>query len=401
MRPPSRFDPDIWRVYATTFVLGVAYGIAISLIAVFLDERGFDKPAIGTLAAFFASGIVAFSLPAGALIRRFGAKPILIVSLLGYAAAVAIFPFLDGFAGMAAARLSDGAFSVGIWVSCETVLLERAGPDRKARVMSLYAIALAVGYIAGPIASRALVALAPLSLAFVVAGALSAASAFYVAARLGGSRGPSAVEIPGSTSTDTKLGAVFWKIKTSCFATFAYGYFQASVVLFLPLFLIEEKGLQKAQTIVIPAFFAAGMLLFAGVAARLGDRLGHLAVMRALAFAGLLTVAAFTLIDAYWLMCAAVFVAGATLAAISPVSLALQGVVTDVRDLSRATGLYNACYACGMLLGPPISSAIFERLSGGAMLHHLAALWVAFVAFTMAFHRDDPAALRRALAASP
>ena len=64
----------------------------------------------------------------------------------------------------------------------------------------------------------------------------------------------------------------------------------------------------------IPAFFACGMLLFAGVAARLGDRLGHLAVMRALAFVGLLTVVAFTLIDAYWLMCGAVFVAGATLA---------------------------------------------------------------------------------------
>ena len=66
----ARLDPDIWRVYTTTFVLGVAYGIAISLIAVFLDERGFEKQAIGTLAACFASGIVGFSLPAGALIRR-------------------------------------------------------------------------------------------------------------------------------------------------------------------------------------------------------------------------------------------------------------------------------------------------------------------------------------------
>src|SRR5688500_9455993 len=110
-RLPRSGDPDIWRVYVTTFVLGVAYGIAISLIAVFLDERGFDKRSIGTLAAFFASGIVAFSLPAGALVRRFGAKPTLVLCLTGYAIAVGVFPFLDTYAAMAVARLFDGAFS--------------------------------------------------------------------------------------------------------------------------------------------------------------------------------------------------------------------------------------------------------------------------------------------------
>jgi MFS family permease len=393
-----RGDPDIWRVYVTTFVLGVAYGIAISLIAVFLDERGFDKRAIGTLAAFFASGIVAFSLPAGALIRRFGAKPTLVLCLAGYALAVGLFPFLDTYAAMAAARLFDGACSVGIWVSCETILLARAEPDRKARVMSLYAIALAVGYIAGPIVAHRFVAIAPLSLGFVIAGALSALTAVYVAARLQGRIAVHASSDDSNAPSKTPLAAVFWKIKTSCFATFAYGYFQASVVLFLPLFLIHDKGLEKQQTIVIPAYFAAGMLLFAGVAARLGDRLGHLAVMRSLAFVGLLTVVGFTVIDDYWLMCVAVFVAGATLATISPVSLALQGVVSEPQDLSRATGLYNACYACGMLIGPPLSSLIFERVSGAAMLHHLAALWAGFVAFTIAAYRDDPAASRRRLA---
>jgi MFS family permease len=241
--------------------------------------------------------------------------------------------------------------------------------------MSLYAIALAVGYIVGPIVARGLVTLAPLPVGFVIAGALSASSAVYVGLRLDDRAAPKVGGDDVTAATDTPLHVVFWKIKASCFATFAYGYFQASVVLFLPLFLIEDKALDKSQTIVIPAFFAAGMLLFANVAARLGDRVGHLAVMRALAVVGLLTVVGFTLIDAYWLMCCAVFVAGATLASISPVSLALQGVVSEARELSRATGLYNAAYACGMLIGPPISSLVFARVSGAAMLHHLAALW--------------------------
>jgi hypothetical protein len=45
-----------------------------------------------------------------------------------------------------------------------------------------------------------------------------------------------------------------------------------------------------------------------------------------------------------------------------------------------------------MLLGPPISSALFDRHGGAVMLYHLAALWAAFVVFTWVFAKDDPAA---------
>jgi MFS family permease len=91
-------------------------------------------------------------------------------------------------------------------------------------------------------------------------------------------------------------------------------------------------------------------------------------------------------------MAAAVFVAGATLASISPVSLALQGVIVEHTEYSRATALYNAFYAAGMLMGPPVSSLIFAEHGGAAMLFHLAALWFAFFLFTIAFRHDDPAA---------
>jgi MFS family permease len=124
--------------------------------------------------------------------------------------------------------------------------------------------------------------------------------------------------------------------------------------------------------------------------------------MRALAAVGTVTVASFVWLMSWPLMCVAIFVAGATLATISPVSLALQGRVVDAASYGRANSLYNAFYAAGMLLGPPVSSRLFERFGGGAMLAHLAALWAAFVAFTIVFWRDDPAAgARRDDAAAP
>ncbi|HEX6276471.1 MAG TPA: MFS transporter [Polyangiaceae bacterium] len=393
-------DPNIYRIYLTTFALGVAYGIAISVLAVHLDQRGFEKNAIGELAAAFALGIVALSLPMGALIRRFSAKTVLAASLVGYAVTVGVFPLLHSYAAIAFVRFFDGACSVGVWVSSETILLSRARREHKAYVTSLYAIAIAVGYIAGPVVARLATSVLPIELAFATSSVIALAAGAYAALRIERSSSDAAEHATDAEPSTVKQSAwrLLYSIKNSCFATFAYGYFQASVVLFLPLFLMESKGVEKEQTILIPAFFAGGMLLFSNAAGRLGDRLGHLSVMRVLGLVGLTMIASFVYLPSYEWMCAAVFVAGASLASISPVSLALQGVITT--EYSRATAIYNAFYAAGMLFGPPISSRIFQAHGGAAMLFHLAALWALFVVFSTVFYRDDPAVKRRAERAS-
>ena len=386
-------DVNVWRIYGVTFALGMAYGTAISVISLFLDAHGFGKLAIGKLAAWFAGGIVVFSLPMGPLVRRFSAKHMLAVSLAGYAAAVTAFPFMHSFWAIAALRFFDGACSVGVWVSSESILLARSGKDNKAFVTSLYAIAVACGYVGGPIAAYACTKFLPLHFAFILAGVIALGASIYVFLRL-------APDVRGQAPDDHPLAAegsalkLLWRIKTSCFGTFAYGYFQASVVLFLPLYLMERKGVTQPQTMVIPAYFAAGMLLFSNFAGRLGDRHGHLLLMRILGIIGMTMVLGFVYLDSYPAMCAAVFVAGASLASISPVSLALQGVVAHPSEYERGTSIYNAFYAAGMLLGPPISSYLFETRGGAVMLVQLALLWAAFVVFAFIFRTDDPASLR-------
>lgn len=395
MKFPRIADRNIWVIYAAILLLGVAYGVSIAVLAIHLDAHKIPEIAMGGLAAAFAFGIVTFAIPAGSIIARFGAKKTLLVALVGYAACVASFPFLETIAALSVARFFDGAFSVCIWVAAETALLRRADSKNKAFIMSLYAMSLAIGYVLGPILATVLVPSFGSSATFIAAGVLAIVAAVVVLTRL-------AADAPGTKAhgdDEDEVGAdgpasagkmVFWRTKTSCFATFSYGYFQASVVLFLPLFLIKEKSIPKEKTILITAFFAAGMLVASSLVGRLGDKHGHLRVMRVLGTIGGMMVASFVLLDSFAMMCLAVFIAGATLASISPVSLALQGVVTAKRDLNRANAFYNAAYAAGMLLGPPLSSWLFAKYGGGAMLYHLAGLWAAFVTFTVVFAADDP-----------
>lgn len=390
-------DPNIWIIYAAILLLGVAYGVSIAVLAIHLDAHHIPKLAMGGLAASFALGIVSFAIPAGWAIARFGAKKTLLVALVGYAACVTAFPFLETVPALSVARFFDGAFSVGVWVAAETALLSRSDASNKAFVMSLYAMSLAVGYVLGPILATALVPAFGSGATFIAAGVLACIAAGIVLARLeaGSAARAGHAEAPADQGPASPALSVVWRTKTSCFATFSYGYFQASVVLFLPLYLIEQKSVPEGRTILVTAFFAAGMLAASAMVSRLGDRFGHLLVMRVLGTIGGLMVASFVLLSSFTWMCAAVFVAGATLASISPVSLALQGVVTPPRDLGRANAFYNAAYAAGMLVGPPISSFLFTRAGGGTMLLHLAALWAAFVGFTLVFAADDPRARAR------
>ena len=397
-------DRNIWVIYATIVLLGIAYGTSIAVLAVHLDAHGIPKLAMGGLAAAFALGIVTFSIPAGSIVQRFGAKTTLAVALSGYAVCVTSFPFLSTLFGLSIARFFDGAFSVGIWVAAETALLSRSDRGNKGLVMSLYAISLALGYVVGPLLASLVVGLGGTGATFVVAGGLAVTAVVVVLLALepetAGAPAHGDVGVDADADADGALEAdpsspsstftIFWRTKTSCFATFSYGYFQASVVLFLPLYLIGAKNVAPGRTILVTAFFAAGMLAMSTWAGRLGDRHGHLLVMRVLATVGGVMVASFVLLPSFPLMCAAVFVAGATLASISPVSLALQGVVTPRAELGRANAFYNAAYAAGMLVGPPLSGLLFTRYGGAAMLFHLAALWAGFVALTLLFAADDP-----------
>jgi MFS family permease len=388
-------DRNIWVIYATIALLGIAYGTSIAVLAVHLDAHGIPNVAMGGLASAFALGICVFSIPAGVIVKRLGAKTTLAASLAGYALCVASFPFMSTLAGLSVARFFDGAFSAGVWVAAETALLSRSDKSNKGLVMSLYAISLALGYVIGPVLASLVVRVSSTGTTFVVAGALACVAVLVVLLSLDKSDTSTSTTTSTSTNGESEpatSGAmtIFWRTKTSCMGTFTYGYFQASVVLFLPLYLIKSKHVSPDWTILVTAFFAAGMLLMSTWAGRLGDRHGHLLVMRVLALVGGAMVASFVLLPSFPLMCAAVFVAGATLASVSPVSLALQGVVTPKSELGRANAFYNAAYAAGMLIGPPVSGLLFTRYGGGTMLFHLAALWALFVALTVLFAADDP-----------
>jgi MFS family permease len=400
-------DRNIRIAYLLCLTLGVAYGMVLAIVSLYLSrERGYDEPTIAGMAAFFSVGIAAFAVPMGMLVRKLSPRIVLAISLLGYGIAVAVFPFMPGFGGLAGARAFDGAFSVGVWITLETVLLMRTTSLNRGFVTSLYSIVLAVGYVLGSVITYVLTKFLPDWIVFVAAGSLAAVGALTGLILLDKNIQPvegseHAVEqVPGNTgahppvaatsSTGLSMVSLYWRIKTACMPTFMYGYFQASLVLFLPLFLIEERNIGADETKLMVAFFSIGMVICVGFVGHLGDRVGHLKIMRVLVTIGALITASVVFLPSYPLIAAAVFIAGGALAPLWPLGLALQSLIVDPRDYNRSNALLNASYAIGTLAGPIISGLLKRAYGGEVMFLHLAALWLVVLGTTIAFRRDDP-----------
>ena len=140
-------DRNLWVVYRTMLVLSTAYGIALAVLPIVLEDRHIDHAVVGELASWFALGLVVFAAPSGAIIRRLSVRVVLPVCILGYGVMIAIIPLLSSYGALAVDRFVDGMFSMGAWMSAETLLLWRSNRENKALATSLSATFTMFGYV--------------------------------------------------------------------------------------------------------------------------------------------------------------------------------------------------------------------------------------------------------------
>ena len=393
-------DRNLWVIYATMLVLSTAYGIALAVLPIVLEERKLGHDVVGELASWFALGLVLFALPSGAFIRWFSARWTLVVSILGYAAMIGILPLATSYPALAADRFVDGLFSMGAWMSAETLVLWRSTRGNKALATSLSATFTMFGYLVGPVLSYGVSGWVHPETRFFVASAIAVGAAVVCGLWLDPDPPEShrhAEVVPGSAETEVEApsglwGALSlaWRIKVSCVATFASGFFQASAALFVPRFLALEKGVPEEKASLVVAFAAAGMLLISNFAARAGDRFGHIRVMRGLALAGVVGMLAMLPLHSFALMGLVFVVAGGCISSMPPLSLALQGVIVCPAEYPRSNSIFNVFFACGLVLGPWVTGRLFAASGGAAIVLLFAGLWCVFVAVTWVFRRDDP-----------
>ncbi|NWF95522.1 MAG: MFS transporter [Candidatus Thorarchaeota archaeon] len=154
-------------------VLQVGFGIVTPIFPFYVLELGVGGAELGVLASSFALTRIAFSSPMGGLSDNMGRKPVLLMSLLGFAFANVAYAFAQDIFIMIAARALEGAVSAGFFPAANAFVSDMTTPENRGTAMGYLSMGNMVGFVVGPTVGGVLAQLLGIRLPFIVAAVAS------------------------------------------------------------------------------------------------------------------------------------------------------------------------------------------------------------------------------------
>lgn len=346
-------------VTIATFTDIVAYSIAVPVLPDLSRRLGASPTIIGLLFASFGVTLLTVSLPMGAVSDRVGRKAPLVGGLVALAGASVLFACAKSLPWLFAARLVQGAADAVTWVVGFALIADLYGPSERGRVMGMVMAGTSFGFIVGPSIGGWLYELGGAWLPFVsvaAAAALDAAAFMWIA-------------IPPSHQEREPV-PMLSVIRLPPVATCASAVVIASASIamlepVLPLYLSSRVGLGPARIGLVFGIAAIGSAALHPIYGRLTDRFGG----RRLTVTGLLLAGCnLPILSRAWSFESAIglyVVQAAMVALVITPSLAYMAEVTSaagVESYGVSYGLYNLAWGVGLLFGPAIGGALFERI---------------------------------------
>lgn len=336
----------------------LAYSIAVPVLPDLSRRVGASPTVIGFLFAAFGISVLATSIPMGAMSDRIGRRGPLLAGAVGLAASTVLFAFATTLPLLFFARLVQGAADAVTWVVGFALVADLFKAEERGRVMGLVMSGTTVGFMVGPSLGGWLYETGGPQLPYLVVAALSAACAVGFAWMAAPPRCD-----PGERVK--LLGLLRVRAVAICAVTVVLG--GGTLAMLEPtfsLFLGETIGLGPTR---IGLVFGAAAVVSAGLHpffGRVADRMGG----RRLMTTGLVAIALLLpILSRAWSFESAILLNALFTVAIAMMvtpSLAYMAAATaaaGVRSFGVAYGVYNFAWALGLLVGPAIGGAGYER----------------------------------------
>ena len=399
--PPSYVV--VWLLFVLAWAANFAIRVGFSaLLPPIIRELELSYTQAGALASAFFWAYIALQIPAGLLGDRFGRRRVLVLGLVGVAAATALTGLAGSFGALLVARLATGV-GQGSLFSNDRAIIAALTPREKIGLgqgvsFTGPGLGIALGLALGGVLADALswravlflFALGPLAAALAIARWVPRTPASSDAAALW----PRLRAVLGT-------GAV-WVLG----AAGACGiYVQFVLATWAPMFFLETgvHGLARAGTLAgVQGLAAVAGLVTGGWA---DDRLRRRGVRhRTLIAAGLaalaLSMGALALALArgsVWGLAATLALAAFFVWAIWGPAYALLGELVRAADLGAAFGVFNSICFVGAIVGPGVTGWVRDLtggFAGGSAVAVLVALAGAAVALAIPAPRPVPAPAR-------
>lgn len=374
-----------------TFTDILAYSIAVPVLPDISERFGASPTMVGLLFASFGLTVMLTSIPMGAWSDRTGRRLPLVGGLIALALSSVLFAFAPRMTWLFVARLIQGAADAVTWVVGFAVVADMYTSAERSRIMGLVMSGSTAAFMIGPTIGGWLYQTGGPRLPYLLVALLSVVGAAGLAAihlpRPAGGLPP----IPVRKLLATPAVAV------CALAVVAGGGTIAMLEPVFSLFLSSHLGLTPAR---VGLVFGGGAVVAAflhPLFGRLNDRLGG----------GRLTLTGLAAIGAVLplLPLSSSFLSATAFYAVSVIAISMMmapslaymaEAVSTWRDQSFgiAYGLYNFAWAIGLMIGPSIGAAVYERV-GFALLTWLWAPSIIAIAYALSRTSSArPAAVR-------
>jgi len=383
MSPPSRrsgpsVPRQIWVLIVAAFAIAIGFGIVSPVLPQYAHSFSVSVTATAVVVSAFAAFRLLWATPAGALVGRFGERPVYMTGVLVVAASSAATAFAQSYWQLLAFRSLGGIGSVMFTVSAMGLLVRLAPPTIRGRVSALYGATFLLGSIAGPVVGG-LLAQFGMRVPFLVYSGTRVVAAVLIGVLLEDPRQTQETGRPTvepMTVREAFADPAYRAVVTSGFANgwSNFGVRVAMVPLFAAVVVSPEPWVAGA----VMAVFAIGNAGILPFASRIADGVGR----RPLVIAGTLVNGAFTAMIGLSASVAALLVvsllAGAGGGLLGPgQQAAVADVIGSERSAGKVLAVFQMIQDVGAIVGPVIVGLIADRVGYGAAFAVTGALMMA------------------------
>lgn len=171
----ARRRRELWRaVYVPTIVLALAEGMLVPVLPLYVAELGAGFALVGLALAAEAIGMLLGDVPAGAVLRRFDRKRVMLVGVGVVGVSVALIPAFGSVVAVIALRLVAG-LGAALWgLSRHAYLTESVERAARGRAIAAFGGANRIGMLIGPAVGGVIAGTLGFAAAFVAFGVVAA-----------------------------------------------------------------------------------------------------------------------------------------------------------------------------------------------------------------------------------
>lgn len=347
-----------FAVCGAVISIGLALGVTMPLVSLRLESWHYGSFAIGVMAATPAVGVLLGASLAGRLAARFGTVPLMQLCLLLGAASVALLALVQSYPVWLLLRLFIGVALTVVFILGESWINQLAVEQWRGRLVALYGTGYALSQLSGPLLLTLLGS--DTDRGFWTGTGLLIGGSLLLLGRGG------APQVDEHGASGRGLWVFCQRMPTIAWAVVLFAAFEAMMLTLLPVYGLRQGFTQEV------ALLMASVVVVGDAALQLpigwmADRVPRRALFRACGLALLLSSLSVPLVLHTVLIWPVWVVFGASAGGLFTLALILIGERFRDDELVRANAHVAQLWGIGCLVGPLVTGAASQWISGHAL----------------------------------